>query len=465
MVAARRAAISGAVPEYIRRVSPGDLEQFEMILIDSMDSRNLAARYDDGPRSRGLTRRILVLLVISPLLMASTLFGSAQAGGLYVNEFSTASQGNAGAGRGAWAPDASATLHNPASMTKHDDHAFATGFSLFAGDIHFDSSTGANGGNQAGLAPIASFSYVHKVSDRVRFGLSFFSISGSVLDPSNDWAGRFQVTDLSLLTISITPTVAVRITDWLSIGGGPVVTYGVLDWKLKVAFPAGSENGVRLDKLDDWKATGRVGLLLHPREDFSLSVYYNGKTDFSLRGSFNGPAGLDPDLNLDLPLVQFVQVSTYWQLNDRIALLGTFGWEDWSDADKLKVTLGGATTDATIGFNDTYKIGVGANYRFNDEWLLQTGIMYDSSALKNKDRTAALPIDEQIRFAIGAQYSLSESLNLGLSLVYVNLGDAEIRTASLRGDYKRNHGFVFGMTLAFKELPWSGKATFGGAGS
>jgi len=29
---------------------------------------------------------------------------------------------------------------------------------------------------------------------------------------------------------------------------------------------------------------------------------------------------------------------------------------------------------------------------------------------------------------------------------------------------KRNHGFVIGMTLAFKELPWSGMATFGGSG-
>jgi len=388
-----------------------------MVLTDSVDSKNMAARHHPDVRPRGLTHRVLTLLVISPLLVASILLGSARAGGLYVNEFSTASQGNAGAGRGAWAPDASATLHNPASMTQHDDHAFATGFSLFAGDIHFDSSTGANGGNQAGIAPVASFSYVHKVSDRVRFGLSFFSISGSVLDPSNDWAGRFQVTDLSLLTISITPTLAVRITDWLSIGAGPVVTYGVLDWKLKVAAPPGSETGVRLDKLDDWKATGRIGLVLHPREDFFLSVYYNGKTDFSLRGSFNGPAGLNPDLDLDLPLVQFVQVSSYWQVTDRIALLGTFGWEDWSDADTVKVTLGGVTTGATIGFNDTYKIGVGANYRLNDEWLLQTGVMYDTSALKNKDRTAALPIDEQIRFAIGARHNLTDSVNLGLSLV------------------------------------------------
>ena len=436
-----------------------------MFSIDSMVSRGVVARRDSGSHSLRLARRILILLVVSPLLLTSAMLDSARAGGLYVNEFSTTSQANAGAGRGAWAPDASATLHNPASMTQLDDHAFATGFSLGVGDIHFDSSTGSDGGNQAGIAPIASFSYVHKISDRVRLGLSFFSLSGSVLNPSNDWAGRFQVTDLSLLTISMSPTLAVRVTDWLSIGAGPMVSYGVLDWKLKVAFPAGSESNVRLDKLDDWQATGRVGLVLHPRDDFALSIYYNGKTDFSLNGSFKGPAGLSPDLDLDLPLVQFVELSAYWQATDRIALLGTLNWEDWSDADTVQVTLGGVSTGATLGFNDTFKIGLGANYRLTDDWLLQTGLMYDSSALKNKDRTAALPIDEQIRFAFGAQHDWSDSLKLGLSFVYLNLGGGEIRKGGLRGDYDRNHAFVFGMTLSFKELPWSGKATFSNTGS
>lgn len=391
------------------------------------------------------------------VLIGSILATSVEAGGLYVNEFSTTSQSNSGAGRGAWAPDASATLHNPASMTRLDDHGFAGGFSLLFGDIHFDSETGADGGNQAGVAPIASFSYAHKVSDRVRFGFSFFSISGSILSPSNDWAGRSQLTDLSLLTISMTPTLAIRLTDWLSVGGGPVITYGVLNWNLR----APTEDFVRLNDLDDWEASGRIGFVLHPRDDFSLSVFYNSKTDFSLNGEFNGPASLNPDLDLDLPLAQFVEVSGYWQATEKVALLATFNWEDWSVADDLSVQLGPAPpTQATTGFKDTYKIAVGANYQLNEDWLLQTGISYDTSALQNKNRIAALPIDEQIRFSLGGIYSLTESTNLGLSFVYVNLGQGEIRTGAVEGDYQRNHAFVFGFSLAFKELPWAGKWTY-----
>jgi long-chain fatty acid transport protein len=121
--------------------------------------------------------------------------------------------------------------------------------------------------------------------------------------------------------------------------------------------------------------------------------------------------------------------------------------------------------DATTGFNDTYKIGLGANYLLSDGWLVQTGVMYDTTAFKNKDRSTAIPVDEQIRFSVGAQHDLGDALTLGASFTYVNLGAAEVRNPSVRGDYKNNDLFIFGTTLAFKRLPWSGKLGLGGGGS
>jgi len=429
--------------------------------------RGSDGRLDGDRRSAGRTFTSLASMTAGFFLA-----GSAAAGGLYVNEFSTTSQGNAGAGRGAWVPDASATLHNPASMTRLEDHGFAGGLSLAVGNVRFDPDSNspsgtASGGNQVGVAPLASFSYAHRLSDRVRLGLSFFSLSGSILDPDNDWAGRFELRKISLLTISISPTAAIRVTDWLSIGGGPIASYGVLNWDLKAEFPpaSGTERNVQLDQLNDWQAAGRVGLLLHPREDFSLSVYYNSETKFDLSGSVDGPAGLSPDLDAELPLAQFVEVSAYWQATERLALLGTFNWEDWGAANELTITLASRTVDATTGFNDTYKLGLGANYRVSDRWLMQTGVMFDTSALRNKDRSTALPVDEQIRFSLGAQHDLNDALTLGMSFTYVDLGAAEVRNPTVRGDYKNNDLFVFGTTLAFKRLPWSGKLGFAGGGS
>jgi len=427
---------------------------------------NLESLHDESDRTSSVRSARTALGLAGWLLLTLLLPLSAEAGGLYANELSTTSQGNAGAGRGAWVPDASATLHNPASMSELDDHGFAGGLSPVFGDVQFDPSSTSpsgdrSGSNQVDFAALASFSYAHKVSDRVRFGLSFFSPAGSALDPNDSWAGRFQMTEISLVVLGISPTLAVRLTDWLSIGGGPIANYGVLDWNLRVApaLPTGPEREVKLDELDDWEASGQVGILLTPRPDLSFSVHYRSKTKFNLSGDLRLPAGFSASLDSDLELAQTVEVSAYWQVNDELALLGTFNWEDWSGADGLEISLAGRTVNAQVGWEDSYKIGVGANYQISDAWLLQTGIMYDTAALKNKNRTTALPVDEQVRFSIGALYDLTESTTLGFSFTYVNLGQAEVRQPTVRGDYKNNDLFVLGFNVAFDKLPWSGKLT------
>jgi hypothetical protein len=53
-------------------------------------------------------------------------------------------------------------------------------------------------------------------------------------------------------------------------------------------------------------------------------------------------------------------------------------------------------------------------------------------------------------------------VTLGASFTYANLGQAEVRNPTVVGDYKNNDLFVFGATIAFKKLPWSGKLALGG---
>ncbi|MDJ0868484.1 MAG: outer membrane protein transport protein [Myxococcota bacterium] len=402
----------------------------------------------------------VVLAALAALLIGSV---PAAAGGLYVNEFATTSQGNAGAGRGAWVPDASATLHNAAAMTRLGDHAFSTGFGAFLGQIEFDTesdspSGSGNGGDQFGFVPVSSFSYVHRLSDRLRFGLSFYSLGGAKLDPSNNWGGRFEMVEISLLTISASPVVALRLTDWLSIGGGPLLSYAILNWDLRAAGPLG-ESTIQLDDLDDFEPAARAGVLFHPSEDFGLSVSYLSKTDFKVSGDIDLPFGVRSDIDLDLPFPQLVEVSAFWNVTDRLTLLATFNWEDWSTADDLSVTLGPLTTDAATGFKDTYKGILGANYRLGEKWLIQGGVSYDTSALRSRDRTTALPVDEQIRGALGVQHRLRPNLSVGFSFVYVNMGQGTVRGETVRGDYDRNDLFLFGVNLDFGRLWWSGRAT------
>ena len=67
------------------------------------------------------------------------------------------------------------------------------------------------------------------------------------------------------------------------------------------------------------------------------------------------------------------------------------------------------------------------------------------------NRTAELPSDRQIRYAVGAQYHWSERLTIGGAFEYIDLGDARINNPTiLTGEYEDNRLFVIALNLSYK---------------
>ncbi len=102
-------------------------------------------------------------------------------------------------------------------------------------------------------------------------------------------------------------------------------------------------------------------------------------------------------------------------------------------------------------WRDTYHFSGGVHYRPTEDWLLQAGITYDTSPVSSGDRSAELPMDRQIRFAVGAQHQWSERLKVGGAIEYINLGDAKIdNPAILKGEYKKNRIFMVDVNIGYQ---------------
>jgi long-chain fatty acid transport protein len=153
--------------------------------------------------------------------------------------------GVASAGSQAVASDASTAFHNPAGMTRiKGKELMLTGGVLYS-TVKFDKDAdtpidGGNGGDAGGPAPILGQFYVHSLSDRFKLGANLISITGAILDYDDDWTGRYLNTDVTLITVTLNPTLAYRVTDWLSIGGGPQIMYANLEMKLRAPPPNGT---------------------------------------------------------------------------------------------------------------------------------------------------------------------------------------------------------------------------------
>ena len=282
---------------------------------------------------------------------------------------------------------------------------------------------------------------------------------GSALDPDNDWAARNQLTELSLLSLSVAPTAAVRLCDWLSIGGGIAVTYGKLDLKVRLPLQRLGEPPLKLDGMDDLAVAPVASILIEPNNKIRIGVVYQGETDLHLEGK-GKLKGEKADLSLKLPLAQAVRTSLFYNPWQPIVLLASAGWEDWSTAESLPLSAPGGSISIPIGFRDTWYVAGGFHVKLNEKWGVQTGFRYDSSALKDSDRTTTLPIDRVLTTSAGASYEYSDSLRLTFSFTWLDLGDSKVNTPGLvKGDYRNNDLFVFALSLGWKKLPWSGWGT------
>ena len=381
---------------------------------------------------------------------------TALAGGLYINEFGTPSMGVAGAGTNAVASDASTSFHNPAGMARiKGKQLMGTGGFIYS-TIKFDPDAdtpipGGNGGDAGGPAPVLGGFYVHSLNDRWKLGASLISISGALLDYDNDWTGRYLNTDVTLLTLTFYPSVAYRVNNWLSLGGGPQIMYADLELKAKAPPPIGNGE-VKIDGDDVAFGFGLGALIeLSERTRFGISYQSEIKPEFSGDVKFSGGAGsADAGTDTELTLARFIHISGYHELNDRWALLGTVGWENWSEFKDINISTGQGSQKIPRNWDDTWKFAAGVHFRPVEKWLLQLGFAYDTSPVDSDDRTPDMPMDRQIRYATGAQYQWSDRLSTGAQFVYADYGKAKIDNDLLKGDYKRNDLFFFALNANWK---------------
>lgn len=384
---------------------------------------------------RGRQTLRLGLLVVGSVLAAFP----ARAGGLYANEYGAPEMGTAGAGAEASALDASTAIpfNNPAGMTLLRGNQFLLAAGALLPDIQFrvDPATtfsGGDGGQAGNPVPILTAAYVHSFGERFRLGIALFGAAGAALEYELDWVGRRQAQTSEILAFSVSPTVAYRVNDWLSIGGGLNIVTSSLEVQVEGLIPG---SRIAIDGTDT-QVSCNLSAMFEVTERSRIGVSYVSETEFDFSGDVRRtPRDLTAPVNTTLTLPDVLRVGLHHGISDTVAIVGTVGWENWSALENQYVSVGAIGT-ATLPRNweDTYRFGAGVHYRPSDPWLLRFGATYDTSPTDAGDRTADLPIDRQVRVAAGVQNQRTERFSWGAQLLYADLGDGAINSSGVLGD-------------------------------
>jgi long-chain fatty acid transport protein len=397
-----------------------------------------------------------------------------QAGGIYITQIATpGSVGTAGVSNVVNNIDASSVFTNPAGMTGLTRDEIVVGSQLVIPVNRFDSSVaeagGSDGGNAGIVTPIPAFYGVKVLSDRWRVGFSLVAPLGGGLDYGKDFVGRYQATRSVLGGLGITPAVAFKITDKLSIGVGISALKTVLDLDVAVNQPLFFKDGqVNIDKIDDWSWQAHVGITYQLNDRTLLGCLYRSKSEIELEGDLSFKNIVIPPLNLttsrldkakvDFDYAQVFQVGLRYDLTPNLHLFTDFDYETWSDFSNTRIGVSGGGFLATVqtfdrDFKDTWHLGVGLAYQ-KEKNIYACGTSYDSSPVNDSKRTADLPIDEQIKFSFAYGRVHTENLAFGFGLTYMYMGDGKIdqvaQRARYKGEFETNSLFFLSASLDYR---------------
>jgi long-chain fatty acid transport protein len=396
--------------------------------------------------------------VAAGLLALTAASGSLCGGGLTAYEVGTADVGLASAGYGARAQDAATVLTNPAGMTRLQGNQILLAGQLLWSNTKFavDSGTspalGRGDGGYAfgsngwfiGGGPYLSYS----LSPDLKVGFALTGNFGAPLSYDNDWAGRYYVQDATLLGISILPAIAYRINDKLSVGASLNAMDGI--YKNQVAInnvdPAFGDGRLRVDD-NTWGFGGNLGLLYEIDARTRLGLTWNSQVnlDFKAPLEFSGLAPglaallanrglLNSQLKVGIKVPQQVMGSLFTQVDDRWAVLGSVGWQQWSKFGQVELGIDNPNNPMSVttqlDFKDTWHVALGAQYRLSDPWLLNFGIAYDSGFQDSSSVSPLLPANSAWRFGVGGQQQLSKTAYWGIAAEYMYGGTLDTRLQS-----------------------------------
>lgn len=396
------------------------------------------------------------------ILGASTTAG---ANGIGLNEQSASSAGTAYAGRSSSALDASTIYGNPAGLTKLKRSEISGGAAMISPSVDIsDAQSSVAGTNEGDSVPLAvvPFAYMSTPLDHgFSVGVGLYAPSGLINDYESSFQGRYHGSYSTTKEITLQPTIAYRINDYLSIGGGP--TLNRFDAKLQNDMATGALNNGQDTQVtvkgDDTAIGYNLGLLVDISEATRWGITYHSKVSYHLKGHTQvsgSPSAVPLDGNydnkIDITMPESVDTSITHRFNSRwTGYLGAT-WTRWSRIQQVQAinsgvpplgqAVGMGTVTELMNWHDTWSSAVGASYQLNPQWLLRAGYAYDPSPVGNDNRSVRVPVGNRQAVTLGGAYSPSADLTIDFAYGY--LWDSKVSVkqsdnSGLQPEYSANY--------------------------
>ncbi len=367
-----------------------------------------------------------------------------------------ASRGMGGIGTGMPVGPIDSIFRNPAWLPYYNTKKFFVSFGgiLFMPTVKVSSRMGTISTNgrvrsDADVFLVPEVGIVHKINDRLVVGIGAFGVSGMGVDfrDKNPALANMHTT---FQFMRLTPTIAYKINEMVSIGAALHIAWGSLDMGAELCdnnIPPNCWNASG-GQSQDFGIGASIGIALNFGDFIYGGIYYQTPVSMKYKNVFNSDNDvIDPnnryeDLKLEQP--QEVAAGVGVEPIENLKLGLDIRWIDWSGADGY----------GDFDWEDQWVFGVGIEYKPLDKLALRAGWNYGKSPIRSKDN---LPLNDQNRIpdlaapfstyniywfnlvgfpaiaehhlTLGFNWKITSSFDLDLSYVYA-LSNTETATAT-----------------------------------
>ena len=383
-----------------------------------------------------------------------------------------------------------------------------------AGPYTFKVPLGNVGGDAGKWIPVPDGYLSGQVTERIWLGFGVNVPFGLETDWDAAWMGRYHATKSTVEARTYTPSIALQLSDNLAIGGGASYQDFDADFNSGVAFGglafAGTAQAVaayppavRAAALaavtaqlgpegQSLEGAGLIhgvshawgwsaGALVKLGEQVHLGVTYRSKVTHDIEGdvTFQGaptfalPGALAPigdalnakfangPVKTTITLPETWSVAAAWE-GEKAEVLADWTWTGWDVLQSLKIDRadGSVLSSVPLNFQNTWRVGLGVNYKMSPAWKLRLGTAYDKAPVQDEFRTPRLPDSNRVWAAGGFEWKVSEKARFDVAYahIFIDKGTSDLPNISatgtpvgaLVGDYNAKTDIVGAqLTLSF----------------
>jgi long-chain fatty acid transport protein len=370
------------------------------------------------------------------------------ASGFQLMEQNASGLGNAYAGQAAAAEDASTVFWNPAGLTRLPGRQVTGAFHLIRPSNKLTLAPGSSaplglpspagsGGDAGGWAAVPNLYGSWQIGPQWWLGLGITVPFGLATDYDQGWVGRFQGQFAEIKTLDINPSVAYKVNDVLSVGAG--VSYQMAEVKVErsAILPPGAEARTAF-RIDGDGLGFNAGALIQLSPATRIGLAYRAAIKHDLEGPIHfatATTSAAQNVRMSAKLPDTISWGIAHQLTPQWEVLGDVTYTRWSRIKSLPLVATSGSVVAPAGttlstfefeFRDTYRVGVGANWKMRGDLTLKFGVAYDKSPVTDIWRTVTLPDNDRTWLAVGGKLRMSKQMTVDVGYTYIFVKDAPI---------------------------------------